>query len=200
MSGTFPASPGFTTTNFKINNPTQTSQTFGGKIRRVGIGGGYYTFTAKFPPMPRSDAGPVIGFLAKQFGQLDSFQILLPQESYPRAAYAGSTPKVVASIAIGAKSVALTNCTPSTVVLYAGDFFKFANHTKVYMCTDTCTAGIDGTATLNFAGNVIAAVPGNTNVTVNAVPFTVILNNQVQEYEVGVDRMYSMEIDLREVF
>jgi len=200
MSGTFPTSPSFTTTNFKINSPVQTSQTFGGRIRRVGMGTSYYTFTVKFPPMTRAQAQPIIGFMAAQFGQLDSFSIYLPVESYPSAAYSGSTPRAQAALATGVRTAQISNITANAKILNAGDYFKFANHDKVYMAVENCTANGSGVATLNFSGGLVNAVPINTNLNVTDVPFKVILNNEVQEYEIGLGKMYAMELDMREVF
>jgi hypothetical protein len=203
MSGTFPTSPSFTTTNFKLNAPTQTSETFGGKIRRVGIGTSYYTFTAKFPPMTRAQAQPIIAFLAQQYGKLESFQIYLPIESYPLANYSYPSPyipRVVSTTAAGQKSVQITSCFPDTTILQAGDYFRFSNHTKVYMCSSTCISNNLGNATLYFTGSLLTEVGSVTTLTVKQVPFTVMLAADVQEYEIGLGRMYNLEIDLREDF
>lgn len=201
MSGSFPTSPGFTATNFKINNPSQVSETFNGKVRRVGLGVSYYSFTVKFPPMTRAQAGPVVGFLAAQYGMMESFQILLPIESYPVANYSFNAPyipTVETAIVSGAKQVNLKGIVGGATVLKAGDFFKFNNHTKVYMCTSDCVANDQGKATLYFAGSVMKDVAGDVQLTVKAVPFTVMLSAPVQEYEIGVDRQLAMTLDMRE--
>lgn len=201
MSGTFPTSPSYTATNFKINNPAQTSETFNGKIRRVGLGVSYYSFTIKFPPMPRTQAGPIIGFLGAQYGVMENFQILLPQESYPQANYsfgAPYIPTITANAAVGAKQVSIGGCVGLATILKAGDYFKFSNHTKVYMCTTDCVANELGAATLYFSGSLMVAVTNIVTLTVKAVPFTVMLASDVQEYEVGVERMYNLQLDLRE--
>lgn len=202
MSGTFPTSPSFTTTNFKLNSPTQTSETFGGKVRRVGLGTSYYTFTAKFPPMTRAQAQPIIAFLAQQYGKLESFQIYLPVESYPLANYSYTTyvPRVVATTAAGQKNVQITDCYPDTTILQAGDYFRFSNHTKVYMCSSTCISSSAGVATLYFTGSLLTEVGPATTLTVKQVPFTVMLSADAQEYEIGLGRMYTLQVDLREDF
>lgn len=201
MSGSFPTSPGFVATNFKINNPAQTSETFNGKIRRVGLGVSFYSFTVKFPPMPRADAGPVIGFLANQYGMMENFTILLPVESYPVANYSFGSPyipTVDTAIVSGAKQVTLKGMVGGATVLKAGDYFKFNNHTKVYMCTTDCVANDQGKATLYFAGSVMKDVASNVQLTVKAVPFTVMLASDVQEYESGLGRMINLQLDMRE--
>jgi hypothetical protein len=240
MSGTFPTSPSFITTNFKINNPTQISNTFGGKVRRVGLGSTYYTYTAKFPPMTREEAQPIIAFLSAQYGQLDSFQMYLPMESFPRANYTGSQITTSGTITAGAKTVGVggTGIANGTVLLRAGDYFKFTGsawassvsyavnalvklgsvdyqcvtahtsgltfdstkfvpQTKVYMAISDCICGSGG-GTLNFSGSAMHTIPTGSKLLLNTVPFTVMLNNDIQEYEVGLGRMYNLSVDLRE--
>lgn len=240
MSGTFPTSPGFTTTNFRINTPTQFTETFGGKIRRAGLGTSYYSFSAKFPPMTRSEAGQVIGFVAAQSGMLESFQIFLPDQSYPTAGYAG-TVTVNGNYAAGVKSINITAQTGNSTVLRAGDYFKFtgptwlpntsytagqyvtlnnvdyvctethtsgiildsakfALQTKVYMCTSNCTTTVGGSAVLYFSGSLLQPLPNGARINVSAVPFTVMLARDVQEYETGQGRFVNMELDMRESF
>lgn len=239
MSGTFPTSPGFTATNFRINTPNQFTETFGGKIRRTGLGTSYYSFTCKFPPMTRSQAGPVIGFVAAQSGMLDSFQIFLPDQSYPTAGYTG-TVTVVGTYAAGVKQVTVSSSPFNQTILRAGDYFKFtgptwtsgtaytvgqyvtlnnvdyvcteahtsglildttkfALQTKVYMCTANCTT-TGGSATLFFSGSLLQPLPNGARVNVTAVPFTVMLARDVQEYETGIGRFINMELDMRESF
>jgi hypothetical protein len=243
MSGTLtsmPGFPGFTATNFRINNPTQVSETFGGKLRRVGLGTSFYTFTAKFPPMTKLQAGPIIGFISSQYGMLDSFQMYLPDQSYPLANYQGNTPVVNGNYNAGVKQVTFTTNLGNTLVLRAGDFFKFTGdawlpntaytlgqyvrqgdvdyvcteahtsgvildsakfslQTKVYMCIADCTTSAGGGGTLNFSGSLTQPLPNGAKINVTAVPFTVMLDNDVQEYEVGIGRIFNMELDLREL-
>lgn len=201
MSGNFPSNPGFTTTNFKINNPSQTNETFNGKIRRVGLGISYYSFDVKYAPLTRPEAGPIIGFLGQQYGMMENFQILLPIESYPVANYSYGSPyipTVAASITAGAKSVTLKGCYGLATILKSGDYFKFDNHSKVYMCSTDCVANAQGNATLYFSGSVLRDVGVNGTLTVKAVPFTVMLTSDVQEYEFGLGRLVSIEVGMRE--
>jgi hypothetical protein len=240
MSGTLPTSPGFTATNFKINTPNQFTETFGGKIRRSGIGTSYYSFTCKYPPMTRSQAGPIIGFVAAQSGMLDSFQVFLPDQSYPTAGYTG-TVTVVGTYAAGVKQVTVSAQTGSSLILRAGDYFKFtgpawatataytagqyvtqnnvdyvctsshtsglildttkfALQTKVYLCASDVNSAAGGGATINFSGSLLQPLPDGARVNVSAVPFTVMLARDLQEYETGVGRMVNMELDMRESF
>lgn len=201
MAGTYPAYPSFETVNFKINTPTITSQTLVGKTRRVGMGVSFYTFSAKYSMITAYDFGPVAGFIAKQYGQLESFQIVLPEISYSKSTNPPvTTPQTSGVLSAGANSVTLTNCGATKRVLNAGDYFKFNNHSKVYMCVEDCTSSAGGTATLYFSASTVADVPSGTALTITAVPFTVILDNEVQEYSVGIGGMSTMTVDFREVW
>ena len=201
MSGTYPATPAFETVGFKINTPTLVSDTFAGKRRRVGLGISFYTFSAKYSNITSYNFGPILGFVAAQYGPLESFQIVLPKISYSKSLNAPSTtPATSATLAAGSNSVTLTNCGASKTVLAAGDFFKFANHSKVYMSMNDVTSSAGGSATVTFSGSAVAAVPNGTNVTITAVPFTVVLENDIQEYSVSSGGMSTMSLDFREVW
>ena len=199
MSGTFPTNPGFEAVNFNINTPTLTSDTISGKRRRVGMGHSFYTFTVKFPSVREVDMGGVLGFVAAQYAGLESFQIVLPNVSYSKNSYIkdGTTTGTIsttATIAAGTNEVAISSVT-SGQFLKAGDFFKFANHGKVYMCTEDYTTG-----TLKFSGRTVEDVPSGTAIVYNAVPFTVVLENEVQQYNVGIGGISTMSLDMREVW
>jgi hypothetical protein len=147
------------------------------------------------------DAGTVIGFLGQTLGQTFSFEILLPKISYSKlSAQTTSTPRLSATAALGAKQVELTNCGISKTVLAAGDYFKFNNHSKVYMCVAPCNSNGSGVATLYFTSPLVAAVPSSTNLTITAVPFTAILAEDVQQYDTGFGGMTSISVSMREVW
>ena len=78
--------------------------------------------------------------------------------------------------------------------LKAGDVFKFANHTKIYMITEDLSA--DGT--LKFQPPLVNTVPNNVTVTKDNIPFTVRLNNDVQAYDLGSASLLDFEIDFIE--
>lgn len=197
MSGTFPASPAFSAVNFKINTPTLVTQTNSGKSRRVGMGHSYYTFSVKYTNLTRSDQGPIVGFISQQYGPLESFQVVLPELSYSKVANQTTTVVTTsASVLAGVDQVAVTGVGSGKNLLRAGDFFKFANHSKVYMCAVTWTTGNP----LYFSGSLVADVPSGTQIIYTAVPFTVILENEVQQYDVGIGGMTNMSLDMRETW
>lgn len=198
----YPQTPSFESINFKTNTPTQITGTQSGKARRIGFGVSYYSFEIKYPNLTRLEAGTVKGYLAQALGPQFSFEIRLPQLS--TSALANQTTQTVrtnAAAAIGAISVPLTNCGANATVLASGDYFVFLNHSKVYQCVSPCTANGSGNATLFFSCPLVKAVPNSTNLQITNVPFTVILAEAEQEFEVGFGGIcYSMSIAMREVF
>jgi hypothetical protein len=201
MSGTYPLTPAFEAVNFKINTPTLVTETLVGKLRRVGSGVSFYTFTANYSNITAYDFGPITGFIASQLGQLDNFSIVLPEISFSKSLNPPTTtPITSANLPQGNNSITLSNCGASKAVLNAGDFFKFNNHTKVYMAVQDCVSSAGGTATLFFSCPVVSAVPSGTALTITAVPFNVILDNEIQEYAVGFGGISTMSVDFREVW
>jgi hypothetical protein len=197
----FPDEVSFQAVSFQVNTPTQSTETFSGKTRRVGMGISYYSWEVRYPNLLPIDAGTVNGFVAQAFGPQFSFEIILPEISYSKApSQTNTVPRTSANASIGATSVTLANCGVSKNVLAAGDFFKFANHSKVYMCVSPCVSNSSGVATLFFSCPLITAVPNPTNLTITAVPFTAILTEDVQKFDVGFGGITTMSLAMREVF
>lgn len=203
MSGTYPYSPEFTSVDFKINTPTQTSETVNGRKLRAGFGTSFYTFAGKYSTLTPSQAAPITSFIAEQYGQSESFQIVLPKISYNKAAdyaQAVGNAKVKTAASKGAYSVALKGLGANKEVIKAGDFFKFNGHSKVYMCTNTVTSNGSGEATIFFSGKLTVNVSVDEVLTINAVPFTVILDQDLDEWSVGAGGMTNIEVSFREVW
>lgn len=197
----YPSSPSFESINFTTNTPTQITNTMSGKLRRVGLGVSFYSWEVKYAQLTRLEAGTVKGFLAQALGPQFSFEIVLPKLSYSAlASQTASVPRNSVAAAIGSTSVTLTNCGNTQTVLAAGDYFKFNNHTKIYQCVSPCTSNSSGVATLFFSGPLVSAVPLNTNLTITAVPFTVVIANEVQEYEAGYGGLTTLSVAMREVW
>jgi hypothetical protein len=208
MSGNFNSSTNvsFTAVNFQVVSPTLTTESFSGKVRRIGQGHQYYTFEVKLPPLTPYQFGPVAAFLAGQYGQVDSFTIQLPYLSYNTGANGGviGSPATLtggAATAVGSKSVNIGYMTTNKAqTLRAGDYFKFANHSKVYMAIADLNSGASGQGTLNFAGSLVEAVPNGTAIIHNDVPFNVIMDSDVQEYSLGSGGMTQYQFKCREVW
>ena len=202
-----PTSPAIQTVSFKVNTPSQISESFSGKIRRVGFGISYYSWQVKYGNLTPLEAGSITGYLSQALGQQFSFNIVLPKISYTKitAASAGgaqTTNTVITSgsTARGATSVSLTNCGANKNVLAAGDFFKFSNHSKVYMCVSPCTANGSGVATLYFSCPSVSTIPSSTSLTITAVPFQAILAEPEQSFDTGYGGITTLSLEMREVW
>ena len=203
MSGTYPSSPEFASVDFKINTPVQSSETVNGRKRRASFGTSYYSFTGKYQSLTPAQAQPLTAFIASQYGSVESFQIVLPKISYNKAAdyaQAVGNAKVKTAASKGAYQVALKGLGANKTVLKAGDFFKFANHTKVYMCATDVVSNGSGEATISFSAKLVANVIVDETLTINAVPFTVCLDKDVDEWTVGIGGMTNIEVAFREVW
>jgi len=131
-----------------------------------------------------------MGFIMAQRGMAETFTIVLPEISSSSGSVSGTMLSSAAG-SIGDTSIAVDGFTGT---LKAGDVFKFANHTKVYMAT----ADRSGSGSLSFQPALVSAISDNETVTYDDVPFTVRLNNDVQEYGIATDLSYSYEVDFIE--
>jgi hypothetical protein len=190
MSGTFPSDPGFVAVNFTSEFYNLSSTSLSGRTQVRAIGGQRWSFSAAFPPMAASEYGPVNAFIIKQRGMFESFQIVLPNVSYTSGTPSGSVTSN--ALSIGATSVTVSGLTG---VLKAGNVFKFANHSKVYMIT----ADRSGNGAMTFEPPLVATVGNGEGITYTAVPFTVRMNNNVQEFKYNLDNTVAYEIDMIEV-
>lgn len=207
LATNFPTTPEIQSVNFQINTPSQISESFSGKIRRVGLGISYYSWEVKYGNLTPLEAGSITGYLSQALGQQFSFNIILPKISYtkitaasPGGAQTTNTIVTSGSSSRGSTSVTLTNCGANKNVLAAGDFFKFNNHSKVYMCVAPCVANGSGVATLYFSCPSVTNIPSNTQLTITAVPFTAILNEPEQMWDTGYGGITTLSLSMREVW
>jgi hypothetical protein len=206
MSGTFPATPQPTAVKFNLETPVLKTQSLSGKTRRVAMGIQYYSFTARYSSMTKETLGPVQAFIASQYGGYDSFQYVIPKVSYrkatdtitttPYATLAGSTATTYIAGSTAIKVATDTNKS----VLKAGDFFKFDGHSKVYMINADWNSGSTGTTTISFTPALVNDVANAETLIIDAVPFTVILNNEVQSFDHGIGGIATFDLDFREVW
>ena len=196
----YPVNPPFATVDFKTISPTITSSTNSGKLRRVGMGCSYYSWTAKYNSLTPRDAGPIIGFIRYTEGSLYSFEIILPEISYSKTINQVSAAITSVAIPLGSVNVAISTTQTNSEVLRAGDYFKFNNHSKVYQAVVNCNSLGDGNATLTFAGPTVSNVASGTGLTITAVPFTAVMDGQEQDHTVSYGGITTLEVKMREVW
>lgn len=199
-----PTDPSFQSVNFKVNTPILRTSSLSGITRRVAQGHQYYSFTINYPTLTAKEAGKVNGFLAARLGGYESFTVVIPEVSYSKAQH----PDGVTMTVTTAKAAGSTSTTYAVVgsshhnkeFLVAGDFIKFSNHSKVYMVTEDSNTDGSGNATVKFSGGLVQPITTSTTIIREAVPFTVVLDADVQEFEVGFGGLTSMNFDVKEVW
>ena len=196
----YPVNPPFATVDFKTISPTITSSTNSGKLRRVGMGCSYYSWTAKYNSLTPRDAGPIIGYIRYTEGSLYSFEIVLPEISYSKTINQVSAAITQVAIPIGSVNVRVSTTNTNSEVLRAGDYFKFNNHSKVYQAVINCNSDSGGNATLTFAGPTVSNVASGTSLTLTAVPFTAVIDGQEQDHTVSYGGITTLEVSMREVW
>jgi hypothetical protein len=140
--------------------------------------------------MTRAEFMPIYAFILSQKGQLESFQFVPPVVGSTSGTATGSVTTNGAS-AIGATSITIAGLTGT---IKAGDFIKFSTHTKVYMVTSDRS----GAGAMTIEPPLFVAVATSVAITYNSVPFTVRLNNDVQQYRLAGYERYTYEIDMVE--
>lgn len=193
MSGTYPTTPEFRSINFGSEQKTITSTTDSGKMFSVQVDGQRFKFSASYPPMSRTDFAPVLAFIMKQRSRKETFQIALPDLKNAKGDVSGTI------LVNGSHSAGDTTITVDamTGTLKAGDLVKFA-HSKVYMIVADVTADGSNEATLTIEPPLREALADDSSVTYDGVEFTVRLNNDLQEFNVGLDNYYRYEVDFIE--
>ena len=190
MSGTYPTTPVFNGVGFNSRHYNLSSETISGRTQVRNIGGQRWEFSASYPPLTRSQFAPVNAFIMGQRGMAETFTIVLPEIS-SRSGNASGSVQTSASEAIGQATISIDGLSGT---LKAGDVIKFDNHSKVYMIVSDLT----GSGDLEIQPSLRVAVPNDTAIIFNNVPFTVRLNNDLQEYTLGLSSLVRYEVDFLE--
>ena len=201
MSGAFPISTAnFETMGIKSLQDTIISKSLSGKKLSRQIDNQRFGFTASIIVGKRSDIyGELMAFIMKQRSQKENFTIIPPEVEDARGNVSG-TVLVNGTHAIGDTTIDIDAMTGT---LKAGDFVKFASHSKVYMVVADATADGSNEATITIEPPLRTALADDSVVTYDNVPFTVHLTNDIQEFGVvGADGsgnlLYKFEIDVEE--
>jgi hypothetical protein len=197
MSGSFPISTAqFQSLGIKSIQNTIISKSVSGKKLARQIDGQRWGFTARIITAKRSDVyGELMAFIIKQRSGKENFTIIPPEVEDARGTASG-TPTGTASA--GATSITIGGT--GTGTLKAGDFIKFANHSKVYMVVEDQSDISTGTLTIEPP---LTTAVSSSDIQYDDVPFTVYLNNDIQEFGVvGADKdgnaLYQFEFDVEE--
>ena len=201
MSGALPDTS-FDAINIKSEQRTLVSTTDSGKTFRRQIDGQRWSFTVSYPLMPRTTFAPIQAFIIKQRSQKEDFTITFP--SYLDAqGHENTTINVNGVHAVGDTTIAIDGFhSDGADRLKAGDFIKFAGHSKVYMIVADVTSSSNA-ATVTIEPPLRSALSDNEVVTYDDVPFKVHLNSDVQEFQANTSNnegkpLFKYEFDVIE--
>lgn len=198
MSGQFPTSPVARGADIGSDQTTIVTKTTSGRIQARQIDGQKFTLRLDYPPMTRAEFAPIKAFLMKQRARLNTFTIIPPIISNAQGSATGVI-SVDGAITAGATTCTIDGMTVSTNgILKAGDYIKFASHEKVYMAVADLDSDGTGSGTLTFEPPLREDVGDDVVLTYDNVPFTVRLANDVQEYKIITNDLYTYEVDLIE--
>jgi len=204
MSGSFPISSAkFGTLGIKSMQNTIISKTISGKKLARQIDGQRFGFTIQIITAQRSNVyGELMAFIMKQRSSKENFTIIPPEIEDARGNETG-TVLINGVHAVGDTTIDMNghhNDNPHA--FKAGDFLKFASHSKVYMVIADVQASSNA-STVTIEPPLIASVANDSVVTYDNVPFTVHLTNDIQEFGVnGADNegklYYEYQFDVEE--
>jgi len=204
MSGAFPISNAkFGTLGIKSIQNTLISKSDSGKRLVRQIDGQRFAFSVQIVTATRSDVyGELMAFIMKQRSRKETFTIIPPEIEDARGNETG-TVLVNGSHAVGDTTITVDghqNNNPNA--FKAGDFIKFASHSKVYMIVADVQA-TSNASTLTIEPPLITALVDDSVVTYDNVPFTVYLTSDIQEFGVsGVSNdgalYYEYQFDVEE--
>jgi hypothetical protein len=204
MSGAFPISSAkFGTLGIKSIQNTIISKTVSGKKLARQIDNQRWAFSVQIITGKRSDVyGELMAFIVKQRSGKENFTIIPPEIEDARG-NESNTVLVNGDHAVGDTTIAMDghhNGNPHA--FKAGDFIKFASHSKVYMVVADVQASSNA-STVTIEPPLISTVANDSIVTYDNVPFTVHLTNDVQEFGVsGADKdgnlYYEYQFDVEE--
>ena len=204
MSGAFPISTAkFETLGIRSTQNTIISKSISGKKLSRQVDNQRFNFTARIITAKRSDVyGDLMAFIMKQRSSKENFTIIPPEIQDARGTETG-TVLVNGVHAVGDTTIAMDGFAGDGAGRFkAGDFLKFASHTKVYMVVADATSSSNA-STVTIEPPLISALADDSVVTYDNVSFTVHLTNDIQEFGVvGSDKdgnlLYQFEVDVEE--
>jgi hypothetical protein len=212
------AGPGFSAITFSSEAPVQVSQTNSGRIITRQIAGHKWGVSITYNPMTREEFEPVYSFLLQRKGRLNPFYVVLPNQSSSRNTAFNTwlaTPKVIlADGALNAGVDVMRQKVHSDVVTtqpQPGDMFTITDdedslHTKIYRITRvtnendflTGSEPTDVQRYIYFTPNLQRGIKDEAIINYTNPQIRVILKNDVQEFSLGTNNLYTFGLQLQE--
>ena len=205
------AGPGFASVKFSSQQPISISRANSGRVISRAIVSHMWKIQITYNPMTRDEFEPVYNFLLEKRGRLKPFFVKLPQHS-PRTTTSG-TYTIQGPASAGSSSI-LTTVSSLSGGLRPGDLVTIndsqnSNHTKAYQIVkvNDSTNKLSSDTDLNNANErrlflvpPLARTVSNSSTVTFANPLIkVMLQSDIQEYDLGTNNLYQFSLNLEEV-
>lgn len=172
---TNPAGPGFRSASLTSNEFGMSHELNGAAIVTVRTVGQAWNISVQYNTMTQEQFAPLDEFLSTLNGNMNSFQILLPQYRHPKGGSIGAIPsscRPSGTFAAGINTIRLANFTsiPNHTRVGVGSLIKFDNSPKVYKIQSITLSGAEATIVLN--GGLYAGLTTGTAPQLSGVEFT----------------------------
>ena len=214
------AGPGFSSVKLASEHKIMNTRTNSGRLVSRELSGHKWNIDLSYNPMTRDEFEPVYTFLLQKRGSLRPFFVSLPQYKAPRdstfASFVSTNTFITTStVAAGAVEFTATKSgynSGTNGTAKPGDLFTItdnsdSNHTKVYQITRVETNAMQEAGTtppstaqlrIQFIPPLQRAVSSAAEVNFNNPKFRVVLKNDVQEYDLNTQNLYSFSLKLEE--
>jgi len=187
----FPTSPRPRTVQIASTAPSLMSEAPSGRQQVRTRGGQRWILTLNYPPRLRAELDPVFAAAAALQGRFNTCTVT--PGYYHKDARGTATSGTASAGVAGAFTVSLSSLNGT---LKAGDFLKFAAHSKVYIVTADKAAGAGA---LSISPALIQDV-GSEALTLQDVPFTCRLAGDVATYGTGLAGINGLTVQLAEAY
>ena len=193
------------------SQPTAVSVTNSGRVSSRAISGHRWKIAITYNPLTRNQFEPIYNFLLERRGRLKTFEVVVPQYNSPRTTTT-ATISVDGAITAGATNFKIDGFTGSNGGLRPGDMFKFtdsnnSNHKKAYRGvrvldnTNYLSGGTQPATDERIYYSIPSVEKGvadNATLTYTNPTFRVMQEQDVREYSLGTNNLYTFQLNLIE--
>ena len=213
------AGPGFVTMNVRLRSPIGKNNSIKGRTTLSARTRPLWQLDIRYNPLTQVEFAPVYNFTTEKRGSLKPFYVSVPQYKAPKDAtfaafVTGTTITSGITEVAGSSSLEITNAAWSTNTYgsglpKAGDIFTITDstdslHTQVYMISHIDTYAVNdtlptsGSIRLHFFPGLQRGTPSGSTITFDNPLFRVTQTQDIQEYELGNDNLYTFSLKLEE--
>jgi hypothetical protein len=208
--------PGYASVQLSSEQPTMIDRTNSGRVVARALVGHKWNVQIGYNPMTRAEFEPVYNFLLHKRGRLRPFYVSLPQYRLPQdSSFASFVQSATLTIdgaqTAGVDTFEISSATTLSGAPKPGDLFTItdsadSNHTKAYMVTRVETnanyqSGDQPSTSqyrIHFTPGLQRSTTNGSEVVFNNPLIRVILAQDIQEYSLGTNNLYSFSLRLEE--